>query len=124
MIKKCIECGKEFETAYPFKKYCSDKCRDDNFHNRKPLAARQCLECGAEFKPIRIDQKYCSDKCRDTFNLKKRLARFREANRPIRECEYCGKEFKPTNGHQKYCSKGCYGEAQYLIVKKWRWSRD
>lgn len=33
--KKCLTCRTEFETNYPKKKYCSAKCKMDNFYKRQ-----------------------------------------------------------------------------------------
>lgn len=47
-VKKCIICGNEFETIYPQKIYCSDKCSRKNYKSRHPNKKKR-------YKGITID---------------------------------------------------------------------
>lgn len=52
----CAYCGKEFETKYSFKKYCSDECRkrqekelEKKNKGKKTKYEKECEECHKKF---------------------------------------------------------------------------
>lgn len=72
--KKCPVCGRNFETEYVFKIYCSPKCASKSqkrftpeqraaFHT--PAPGFECGWCGKRVKPAGKDNrsKFCSDEC-------------------------------------------------------------
>lgn len=70
----CARCGKIFETKTTAKKYCSDKCREASYEQRryeKPLIKKRCEECGREFETRNATQRYCSQQCAEIYNKPK-----------------------------------------------------
>lgn len=86
--KICPHCGKEFETHYLDKIYCSRECYNKAKNERQKLYEKQkreqkreqkdlppkiikvrgkCLACGKTFNPAFATEKFCSDKCRCNF---------------------------------------------------------
>ena len=62
-IKKiCKTCGKEFETPYPQKKFCSHRCYNLALRKSQSIT-KKCETCGNEFYAPR-NTKYCSERCR------------------------------------------------------------
>jgi hypothetical protein len=62
MINKCLECGKEFETNLPRKKYCCLECQQKNLKQRaleyrrsvgKATKRTTCVVCGRVFRTCR-----------------------------------------------------------------------
>ena len=75
---KCAYCGKIFETKTTAKKYCSDKCREASYEQRrreKPPIKKRCEECGKEFEPRLSIQRYCSPQCAEIYNKPKSTAK-------------------------------------------------
>lgn len=89
-MKKCINCGMEFE-GYFNQKYCSKTCRDDFTEHKQK---RTCAICGVEFIGGR-KTKYCSS-CK--VKAKK-----------TRKCDFCNKEYElnKNNKNSKFCSVKC-----------------
>lgn len=81
MIKVCKECGKEFETNHPTRKFCYD----DHY--------RKCEACGKLFfvppHKLNFETHSCSEKCRR--DLIARASKNRAVYKCI--CSVCGKEF-------------------------------
>lgn len=121
--KKCVVCGREFETNYPHKVTCSAECSNENRHKEslayfakkaaaKPPMIKKCLWCGKEFETRDGRLKCCSHACSKAHSeneYRRELARKRLANEAklIKKCEVCGKEFKSPRGTAKYCSAKC-----------------
>jgi len=122
-IRKCKQCGKEFE-ATGRSKFCSKSCITlyvwDNKRKRTRVK-RICERCGKEYflagyyKDDKKRGKYCSRECYLTANNER-------AKRHI--CEICGKEFIKLSGyktHIRVCSKPCYNK---MIEKQWKNARE
>ena len=117
MAKVCAICGKEFETRYSHKRYCSLDCvveakRRDNkrrFQAKRaaPLVKKTCAICGKEFETRYSHKRYCSSDCAA------------EGKRPAprttykRRCVHCGKEFETGWPWQVHCSRDCADKARY-----------
>lgn len=74
----CAYCGKIFETKTTAKKYCSDKCREASYEQRryeKPPIKKRCEECGREFETRLSTQRYCSQQCAKICNKPKSTAK-------------------------------------------------
>lgn len=103
--KVCPQCGKEFETNYSKKIYCSNECQIEakllkrREANKAKLFLKTCPHCRHEFAPKRVNQIYCSDKCR--------IANKNFHVYTIKNCPYCGKEFIPKRVNQIFCSHKC-----------------
>ena len=108
MTKKCKYCGKEFETKYSRKKYCSPECakevhkeqsRQSYKRNKKSenlYSMKKCKQCGNLFKPKHWRIQYCSDECR------------KEAKQELRRKWY-------RNKYQKKKPYPCYDYSFYNI---------
>ena len=59
--KKCKLCGKEFETNYPSKVYCSYRCRNKATTLRNEVW-KKCKVCGVSFLGNKR-KSYCSNRC-------------------------------------------------------------
>lgn len=89
MIKKCKECGKEFECTGT-QAYCNNK------HYRK------CEVCGNDFIWNHTTPKRCcSRKC-------SAILRKKTINSKVKICQLCGKEFASISSTQKYCNDKHY----------------
>lgn len=88
LIKKCLHCGKEFETKNPQKLYCNDQ------------HYRPCPVCGKPVAMIDNDfsrpAKCCSKECSKLL---------RQQKFAMRKCIECGKEFTPRSGVQQICDR-------------------
>jgi predicted nucleic acid-binding Zn ribbon protein len=67
----CVRCGGEFTARHPLALYCSYRCRNDAYieRRRERRAAsfdgkKTCGVCGEEFTAARSDAKTCSAACR------------------------------------------------------------
>lgn len=128
-MKKCLNCGKEFE-GYFNQKHCSEDCRTEwrerprNLvctqcgkeyigHRRSkrcqecihPTVYKKCMQCGKEYLQTKQNKKtmYCSIRC---------MADSRSTLVMVK-CDKCGVEFerKPsqiTRADKHYCSKECF----------------
>lgn len=63
-IKKCLHCGKEFETYRESAKFCSQSCAGQyNSKTRKSnLPPQKCIVCGRMFAPWNKNQVTCGRK--------------------------------------------------------------
>ncbi len=116
-MKKCPECGREFEPAprHPHQIYCSEKCGGRASSRRqcerlraarRPPEPRRCALCGAVFTPSRKGNVYCSRKCgKRADNLK------HHTKAEPRKCAMCGAVFTPRRHGQRFCSHACYYRA-------------
>ncbi|WP_446897424.1 HNH endonuclease [Clostridium sp. LBM24168] len=102
MLKKCINCGKEFNippSRYDRIKFCSRECRKE--YTRTTI---KCAYCGKEFEVYKRDlprKKYCSREC-EYKSME---------NKEEYTCEVCGKKFfkVPSRVRHRhvYCSHEC-----------------
>lgn len=65
----CRHCGKEFFAQRPDARYCSYRCTNDAYIQRRRArraASRQkkCATCGTGFVAQRKDAKYCNNACK------------------------------------------------------------
>lgn len=88
LIKKCLHCGKEFETKNPQKLYCNDQ------------HYRPCPVCGKPVAMIDNDfsrpAKCCSNECSKILRQQKFAERI---------CTECGQSFTPRSGMQQICDR-------------------
>lgn len=131
MIKKCKNCGREFEPVNGMQLYCSPKCRDAQALVRRRLRCgiqhhrKQCVVCGKEFETFAPHKKCCSAECRDEWlklKDKERKERWyklnsgkrkRSAGKPPKTksnrgtCWNCGRQFERTFTNERFCSDDC-----------------
>lgn len=78
LIKKCLECNKEFkikgEKTFKKRKFCSEKCQHDSYRNviKTKRISRECINCKIKFeiKETLVEHGkgiYCSRKCHDEY---------------------------------------------------------
>lgn len=62
--KVCLQCGKEFLTKDPRKRFCCQKCGVNwhNAHRKTDKEPKTCIICGAEFIPWNKTQVTCGRK--------------------------------------------------------------
>lgn len=65
----CVRCETTFYARNPYAKYCSRRCRNDAYIERRRKRKEQerrkvCRECEESFQATRTDAKYCSGACR------------------------------------------------------------
>ena len=138
IMKKCLYCGKEFESKGK-QKFCSRECTQKNWHkkNYKPIEKKiyknKCLFCGKEYETSK-PSKHCSDSCRQKYKIRLKKKYCLNCNKEIdvgkrkfcddecmnkyyikypkytKECIYCGKEFKTNTNKQKLCGADCQHE--------------
>ena len=126
MIKKCVICGKIFNTT-SIAKGCSIECRKQlgiiRDHNKyvlnRRIKTRKCIMCNKifEIKQYGGGVKCCSEVCKKLYRKQKyeknksRINKIRRINKDlIKCCPICKKTFKMENGndvHRKYCSINC-----------------
>lgn len=118
VLRTCLNCGAEFYSNHPTKKYCKLTCGVEKYckdGKEARVKARetikvQCRYCGSVFNTHKTNKISCSDKC---------AQQFRDRNKPLRDrnrhidypgatCYTCKKDFKPaTWNNKKYCSPEC-----------------
>ena len=124
LVKKCKQCGSDFEVDtsrrnWRHVKLCSDKCRKAlaaaqkrSKYKPKKVAPTFCENCGKKFQPaknIGARQKYCTRICFLDTRKKDAHAKWTDERR-TKVCVHCGNKFVPTKfaaGKQIYCSKDC-----------------
>jgi hypothetical protein len=68
LIKKCLQCSKEFETKRVDKGFCSRSCyKKYNYSKNNPLYEVPCKGCGKMFFPKTHNMVFCSDECRNGY---------------------------------------------------------
>jgi len=113
--KKCKNCNIEFKFEEGNRKYCSEQCRYDFKHKKKPkLLIKTCEMCGAIFKTTTAKTKFCSMKC-NGFNISAKAKERRELNILLGEkiCSRCGEikqnsdfyKVKGRDGSPSWCKK-------------------
>lgn len=109
MIKKCLQCNKEFN-SYPsaHRKFCSHKCfslwnsSQNNYQSNK-VVTKKCLQCNKYFTvPLcrQYTAKFCSKQCFYNFH----------PHQISKICKYCGKKYLTyscKSNISKYCSMKC-----------------
>ena len=72
MIKKCLWCGKEFQTNHPLVKYCSLECRWKHYYqlkqDKKKVIEKKCIVCWKIFNTKNKNKIVCSNQCRWKYN--------------------------------------------------------
>lgn len=103
MSRKCLVCGKEFESRNNAQKCCSLKCSSlrkkitdkIKISNKKLI----CETCGVEFVGNK-NNKFCSKKCKiNSLEEKKKVH--------THTCIVCQNTFKNRNVRGKFCSEEC-----------------
>ncbi len=111
-IGVCAHCGKPFPDYLNGRKYCSKKCRQAAWREKR----KKCAHCGTWFIPARYHEKtqqYCSPVCA---SRARREPHMEEVLKPG-ICEHCGKQYIPgrlSYSRQKYCSIQCRDRASNL----------
>lgn len=112
IIKKCIYCGKEFNSNRLYQTTCSKSCKESLERmnstypdgSKLPYGFSRCIKCGIVFCNILSDlsgPQFCSFECRDSYTI---------------HCRYCGKEFKGRPASE-FCSDLC--KHSYTFDNKW-----
>lgn len=132
MIKKCIVCGRAFDTRGKCgrKITCSDECR--KLREKKQSEARraemkknkipqiiECPVCGKRTEKKTGSQKYCSTECRKKAKNKQERAKYRkDNNEKYQICYMCGKKYIRSSGYLHYCSTECKKDYKKNVIKK------
>lgn len=108
-MRKCVKCGKEFETDQNRAIYCSSDCKNTAYNERrrptmkeynKEYYIKNRAKLIAKAELYRETHK---DKYRET---QKRLYDAGKASK-LRECVQCGRRFRPTSKINVLCSDTC-----------------
>lgn len=75
---KCEYCGDIFRSRYPLSKYCSQRCKNDAYMERRKKKhdeklKKVCPICNTAFTSKRKDALYCSNACKQKAYRKKNL---------------------------------------------------
>lgn len=122
--KKCLFCGKEFETDNEQKKYCTHGCARKDYYKRTyqyaPTGKKiiKCKYCHKEFEVNmsgRVSQ-YCSRSCKNKFKHAKKNPT------GLGKCLECGKEIilhfnKNGETKNRFCSQYCGNKYHKKINK-------
>lgn len=110
---KCNHCEAEFQPKKASQVYCSSRCREFAFRERRRMEKRKPCKlnsCRKVFTPNSAHKDYCSDECQKVGTgeiiqaQKKKL--FKDKAQPIK-CAGCKSIFKPKTALHKYCSDTC-----------------
>ena len=66
---RCVYCGDEMVAQNPLQLYCSQRCANDAYIERRSerrarARRKRCAVCGIYFAGARNDRKYCSNACK------------------------------------------------------------
>lgn len=100
MIKKCLECWKEYKTSRDYSKFCCFDCKIKH----KRLKDIPCAVCWKMFHPSKSTVKTCSKEC-----WYKSMALW------DRKCEYCWKMFTPEHSTNRFCSRECWRKVNTFL---------
>ena len=78
---RCVECSKWFKSPKLDAKYCSDRCRNRQHKNAKPmiqLEMTNCIVCNRLFIKKRSGCRTCSQECRKKINQIDRNKRYKD----------------------------------------------
>lgn len=138
MLKKCLQCGKEFNAGMSRIKCCSVDCASKL---RTKYKDKICPTCWKVFHPLNVTHKFCSPKCRlkwidyecvcdiceTSFFSKVPYSKYccdeckkewmRRRHKKIK-CERCWMEFHPWHKWAKYCSNKCKRESKKTIQER------
>ena len=113
LVRKCEQCGKEFFTANPQQKFCSNKCRKRAWtriaYEKNPartLPMRKCRTCGSEFKPAKKTSVYCPD-------CKEKQPKYMKEHKRTAHCNKCGKSFTSLSQSLHQVCPECLAAEQY-----------
>ena len=132
-IKKCVECGDNFEQKSKQRVTCYNSTCHSDRHKRlqqekymryksskpsKPPKVCQCYICKNDFESNSPNHKICSDKCRQ-INSRIQQRNKRSLLPPtIKNCGVCGEGFEVTTSG-KYCSDKCRKEHNREYMKNY-----
>ena len=118
-LTTCPQCGKQFASTYPLRRYCSEECKTRHDNLRRKQKGQICANCGKKYEPTRNGQKFCSSDCRIKYNNRLRDDRGQHTG-DITHCIKCGKPFIIEGNRKKYCSDACYiiGQRQRDAARK------
>jgi hypothetical protein len=74
----CVYCGDSFKSRCPLAKYCSQRCKNDAYIERRKQRHEEqlhkiCACCGKDFIAKKVDSMYCSNACKQkAYRLKKK----------------------------------------------------
>ena len=76
--RPCATCGRQFYARRPEAKWCSYRCRNDGYIQRRRERAAQarqkvCLTCKAAFTATRRDSRFCGPACKQAAYRKRSL---------------------------------------------------
>lgn len=65
----CAYCGDSFKSQYPLARYCSQRCQNDAYMERRKQRHEEqlhkvCACCGKNFIAKKVDAMYCSNACK------------------------------------------------------------
>lgn len=68
-VLQCHRCGEDFRAIYPTGKWCSYRCSNDAYIDRRREWRREarilnCGQCGVRFNAKRRDASFCSPACK------------------------------------------------------------
>lgn len=109
-IRKCKNCGKEFEVPTGKDSYLCPECAAQS-KQKSVYRERVCKDCGAVF--MGYPRSFYCPECVIERRKQQRRARKNRPNRPLGSidyCERCGKEYTVNSGLQRYCPE-CAKEA-------------
>lgn len=80
----CAVCGEQFYSRSPYSLYCSGRCRNDAYLERRRKYQEihrysTCPVCGNPFNATRRDGKYCSSRCKQSA-YRKRVTDYRSGH--------------------------------------------
>lgn len=104
----CKQCEKEYITHAPHSTFCSKKCRNRWFYEKKKKDyTKRCKKCDGEMK-THTHKRYCSKKCKDAVlrerNLKTAIAKSLKKYKDVEGipvCKICGLKGQRLHYHIK-----------------------
>jgi hypothetical protein len=129
---QCAVCSTFFVSPHKHVKYCSPKCRSENWKRKYPSKCtfvktqENCQICNAIYLKKVPNQKYCSVACRQTLYTSKTQPGEIYSDRVIkkynlnttRKCFSCKKKFIKKYKDQKYCTPECRHQYQLIMQRK------
>lgn len=109
MQKECVYCGKVYDAAYSYQKYCSYNCKEEKHKERMRMRyvgkrEQSCVICGADLPKFKT--KYCSDKCSNRASAIQSGVCL-DHGLLTKKCVVCGKEFQTYRSQKITCSEEC-----------------
>lgn len=119
----CEYCGQPFVAHNKSKRFCSRKCCDASYKQKKGPRYKKveynhvCECCGQSFVAHRKDKRFCSRKCHDVSYKREKGQDSRLEPRHL-TCTICGREFETFNASKKTCSSSCSKEQKRIRPRK------